>query len=366
MRNAVRMAAVAVIVLLAACGSSNPRTPSPSPSGAPVSGLCDATHRCLALVTIRGSDNVLVRDITDIAHAQTVGNLGAIATRGGFGEPALHFVSATQLSYPLGGSIVTVPLSGSPATPVAGTAGDATDIAWSPDGSAIVYTTNTTSGIDVHLLAAGADRIVGSTPGLGVGGCEAIASCTLPNWLDVSLAYSPDGRWFSFIAEGFGASFLRVWSADGKLVKSIDATNTTMSAWSGQSLYFRTNGVQVWRDGAIETFLPQVSWIKPSASPGGGKIVYTVRDTDGWAHVYLIDTATRHVQELKAQRTGAVFLTARYIWYQGERACVAADNCGPQPPFHPTNGKNYIYDLQDGTETESAITGVYDVWPHAA
>ena len=61
-----------------------------------------------------------------------------------------------------------------------------------------------------------------------------------------------------------------------------------------------------------------------------------------------------------------MFLTSRYIWYEGERACVAADVCGSAPGGHPLNGKTYIYDLQTGTETESIITGVADVWPHAA
>jgi hypothetical protein len=44
---------------------------------------------------------------------------------------------------------------------------------------------------------------------------------------------------------------------------------------------------------------------------------------------------------------------------------VAADNCDPSFPVIAT-GKTYVYDLQDGTETESIITSVSDVWPHAA
>jgi hypothetical protein len=49
----------------------------------------------------------------------------------------------------------------------------------------------------------------------------------------------------------------------------------------------------------------------------------------------------------------------------GERACVAADHCLAGYPAIASE-KTYIYDLQDGTEAESVITGVYDVWPHAA
>jgi hypothetical protein len=140
-----------------------------------------------------------------------------------------------------------------------------------------------------------------------------------------------------------------------------------MSVWSGASLYFRDlKGVEVWRDGVVSPFLPGVAWIKPRASSAAGQIVYTARDSNGWGHIYVVDTTTGKVRELKSARTDAVFLTSRYIWYQGERACVASDVCGAPPPFHPLNGKTYIYDLQTGTETESVITSVSDVWPHPA
>ena len=95
-------------------------------------------------------------------------------------------------------------------------------------------------------------------------------------------------------------------------------------------------------------------------------MVYTIRDSHGWGHIRVVDTTTGKVRELKADRTDAVFLTSRFIWYQGERACTAAEDCGLHPPFHPLSGKAYIYDLQTGTESESIITGVADVWPHAA
>lgn len=384
------MAAVAVITALAACGGSG-QTPvarvtptlvtspspevsaSPTPTATPVTGLCDAGHHCLALVTLRGSDNLVVRDITDLNHPRTVSSLGALAISGAFGETTIHFVSGTELSYPLNGGIVTVPLSGSPTSPVAGAAKDAGDPAWSPDGTEVVYMTQSGSidagneRIDIHLLRSGADRVVGTVPSLGVGGCETIESCTVPNWLDTRLAFSPDGKWFSYVAQGFGSTALYVWSSDGSLLKSDTEHVATMSAWSAESLYFRFDGgVTAWHDGATSTFLSGVAWIRPSASPAGGQVVYTVRGAGGWGHVYLADTSTGKVRELKAQRTDARFLTSRYVWYAGERACVAADICGPNPPFHPSNGKTYIYDLQTGTEYESIITNVYDVWPHAA
>jgi WD40 repeat protein len=380
MRKSTATRFLALIALLAAgCGpATNPvsqatSSPSQNATPTPARGQCDSTHRCLALVTLRGSDNLVVRDISDLDHPSTVANLGPVTAVGGYGEAVIQFVSATELTSLLNGGIVKMPLSGSPKTPVPGSAKDAAEPAWSPDGTSVAYTTQRGSyesgdvKLDVHLLSSGTDRIVGSTPGLGIGGCEYIASCTLPNWLDVRLAFSPDGQSFSFVAEGFGASFFRVWSSDGTLLKSIDTQSTTMSAWSSQTLYFRDGGgVEAWKAGANSTFLPGVAWIKPSASPAGGTVVYTVRDAAGWGHIYLVDTSTGQTHELKAQRTDAVFLTSRYVWYRGERACVEADQCGPNPPFHPGNGKTYIYDLQTGTEYESVITNVYDAWPHAA
>jgi hypothetical protein len=115
----------------------------------------------------------------------------------------------------------------------------------------------------------------------------------------------------------------------------------------------------------VSSFLPGVAWIKPQGSPAGGQIVYAVRDSAGWAHTQVVDTITGKTREIKIARAQPVYLTSRYIWYQGERECAPSDGCGPNPPFHPLSGKTYIYDLQAGTETESIITSVADVWPHA-
>jgi len=339
------LAATALVTV--ACGSIS-ATP-PSASGPAI--------RNLALVTLSGSNDIVVRDITDIDHPMTVSTLGQISMP--------MFVSGTELSYLDGSGLVRTPLSGSPKTVVSS---QITGVfAWSPDGSAVVYATQSNSGTGLHQLNAGEDRLLGSTPGEGIGGCESIEGCAIANSLDFRLSYSPDGTSISLVSSGFGVSAFRLWSSDGKLVKTSDSQGETMSAWSGKSLYFRdSSGVKVWRDGTVSSFLPGVAWIKPKASPGGGQIVYSARDSDGWAHTYVVDTTTRNVREIKVGRSGAVFLTSRYIWYQGERACAPADGCGLQPPFHPLSGKTYIYDLQNGIETESDITAVFDVWPHPA
>ena len=323
------------------------------------------SSRNLALVTLRGSNNIIVRDITDIAHPTTVNTLGTIQ------QP--QFVSATVLTYidhqegVDQENLVRVPLVESPAISVARGCQGISAFAWSPDGSTVVYVTPTNSRADVHQLSSTGDRVIGSMPSGGVGGCETYESCTLPNWMDFQLHFSPDGTLISLVIKTFSGTVFRIWSADGKSLEMDDSYGATMSAWSGKALYLRdAKGVSVWRNKSISTFLAGIAWIKPSASPGGGMIVYSVRDSAGWAHTYVVDTATGRARELNKARTSAVFLTSRYIWYEGERDCQPEDHCGASPAIHPLSGKTYIYDLQDGTETESIITGVADVWPHPA
>lgn len=374
MKTTAQIRALVVIAVLAtACGSgpapaaniSPASTPIPTPTAIaipPQPGLCQApSNPCLALVTLRGSDSYVVRDLTDINHPKTVSNLGAIYGPG--------FVSATELSYADDASLFRMPLSGSPKTLVVKPGGGGE---WNPDGSAVVYETASTTDIDtgkitVHQFTGGHDQVLGTTPLGGEGDCQTIAGCSLPNWMDSRLSFSPDGTLIAMVVDGFGMSVFRVWTSDGTLLTSNDSKSFTMTAWSGQSLYFDgRNGVESWRNGATSTFLAKAYWVKPSASPAGGQIVYTMRDSHGWGHIRIVDTATGKVRELKADRTDAVFLTSRFIWYRGERACTAAEYCGSDPATHPLSGKTYIYDLQTGTETESIITSVSDVWPHAA
>jgi hypothetical protein len=303
----------------------------------------------------------VVRDLTDINHPTTVSSLEAVS------QPV--FVSETDISFEDEFGLERSPLAGSPKTSIANPGGGL--FTWSPDGSTYIYVTlDTSTTATVHQVSSGREQVLGSIstgPNGGVSGCETIAGCEIGNSLDFRLSYSPDGGLISLVINSFGASNFRIWSSDGKLLRSSDSQGLTMSVWSGPSLYFRdANGVEMWREGLVSPFLPSVQWITPKGSPGGGQIVYTARDSAGWGHVYLVDTATKQVRELRSARSNAVFLTSRYIWYEGERACVAADACGTHPPFHPLSGKTYMYDLQTGIETQSSITSVADVWPHPA
>ncbi len=330
--------------LIAACGPSVPpagqaTSPSPSvltsPAHAP--GACDTAHPCLALVTVRGSNNIVVRDITDINHPKTMGTLPGP-------NQIPRFVSATEMSDVDDASLYRMPLSGSPKT--------------------VVVKAAVVTGDGLHLTTAGQDvKFGGPLPVSGPYGCEGQEACA-DSW-DSRLAFSPDDAYVSMLVLSGPVAGFKLWTSDGKLLASPATQGPTMSVWSGHSLYFRDNGgVEVWRDGATSRFLAGVQWVRPKASPAGGLIVYEARDRTDLAHVYVVDTVSNKVKELKAGRSEPVFLTSRYVWYAGERLCTPTDQCAVTSTT-PT-GKTYIYDLQTGTEYSSIITGVYDVWPHAA
>jgi hypothetical protein len=344
--------------------ASGSRQRCPAVQPAPQFLASAPSNRNLVLVTLRGGSDVVVRDITDINHATTIGGLS---------NPShLHFVSGTEWSY-LGGNqdvIYRAPFSGSPSTVVATGCNNVFDFAWSPDGTAAAYVTDTDAGGELHLVNGGQNRVVSTMPGLPITGCVACADS-----VDLRLLYSPDGAFISLV-QSWGGPLLRLWTSDGRVIESIDSGSVqggqppSMSAWSASRLYYRdSSGVRVWDHGTVTTLLPGVQWIRPRASPAGGEIVYGARDANGTVHVYLLDTAIHEVRELAKSRSEPAFLTSRYIWYQGERHCLSSDPypCNVSPSYSTTTtGITYIYDLQTGTEAESIITAVFDVWPHPA
>jgi hypothetical protein len=310
------------------------------------------SSRNLALVTLRGSQGFVVRDITDINHATTVGVVDA---------PSMpRFVSATDVSYvDQNGNLVRFAYGGSTRALVAACAGL---FDWSRDGTTVAYMSPSDSVMMLHQLSAGRDRTLDTVPGLpSVFGCE---SQTCADAWDFRLSYSPDGAHISLglsVAGVFG-----IWTVDGTRERIDLHTSETMTAWSGDSLYFRDNiGVERWRNGTQSLMLSGVAWIRPKASPGGGQIVYVARQL-GEPDVFLLDTASGSARMVAKLRSEPTFLTSRYLWYQGERLCVSGDPypCGDVSTI--LTGKSYIYDLQTGTEAESIITRVWDVWPHPA
>jgi hypothetical protein len=219
----------------------------------------------------------------------------------------------------------------------------------------------------LHILSGGQDRIADpSVPALRGGmGCESRSGCG-ETW-DVRMLYAPNGAYISLnYVPGIGV--FRIWTSDGKVLKSLDSGSATMSVWSGNALYWRDDkGVQKWQAGQQSLLLPGVAWVRPHASPAGGLIVYGTRDAGGGvAHVFLLDTTSGKARELKSSRSEPAFLNAHLIWYKEERPCRSGDGwpCGTESTV--ASGKTLIYDMQDNTETESVIEYVFDVWPHAA
>jgi len=397
-----RVAAFAsVLLVIAACGSPNASgqashssapqvvaSASPSPSGTnpspqalttpgPLALTCTsqlAPIAELALVTLRNSADIAVRDISNLSKPVTRCLIKTcVQSCITFGPSFLRFVNSTHISYLVQAAdgstsaLYLVDLQTRKTSLVLGAQASQgmVDYAWSPDGNSLVYAAGTDKALVVHQLTAGRDRVLGSVAPIPAVGCE--VACPQANIWDVRLLYSPDGSRISLVY-GIVHSVFRVWSSDGTLLKAIDtqAQAQSMSVWAGSGLYFEdSKGVEVWRAGVTSTFLPGIGWIRPRDSSSGGSIVYASRDNSGVAHTYVVDATSSHVRELEAGRSEPVFLTFGSVWYQGERACVAADNCQSGQVVVST-GKTYIYDLQSGTETESVIASVADVWPHGA
>jgi hypothetical protein len=215
---------------------------------------------------------------------------------------------------------------------------------------------------NLHLVVGGRDAVVDSMPALSIGvGCES-RGCG-DTW-DISLLYSPSGAYISFVQQ-LPVSVFRIWTSDGKRLMSLDGSPTTMPVWSGNALYWRdAKGVEIWRNGLQSLLLPGVTWVRPHASPGGGEIVYETREPGySAAHIFVLDTAKGTVREIARSRSEPAFLTSRYVWFEGERPCPSAGSC--VAPTEAT-GVTYIRDLQTGTEYQSIISTVWDVWPHPA
>jgi hypothetical protein len=310
------------------------------------------------LVSLRGSAQYVVRDVTDIHHPTSV------ATFTSPGPPL--FAGGAAVSYVRGPTLLRMSWPGLPATVVEPPHGlYFNSYAWSPDGATVAYVTNAGSVAQLRLSSGGTDRAIASIPALlPTHGCP-YQECA--DRADIRLLFSPDGTAISFV-QNYGGPSLYVWTLAGGVLRKEVSESDMMSVWSGSALYFRDDaGVERWQSGVKLLLLPGVAWIRPTASPVGGQIVYEVRDVVGVAHIRILDTSTGTTREIMKSRSEPAFLSPHLIWYRGERPCVQGDlpPCGGGVTVIDT-GKTYIYDLQDGAETLSVITHVYDIWPHAA
>jgi dipeptidyl aminopeptidase/acylaminoacyl peptidase len=322
----------------------------------------------LALVTLRGVQGIVVRDVTDIQHP---------VTRCGFsGGAYFRFISSTRVSYivtssgDLGasGALYLVDLGSSTTSLVRSweAGGYASWVyAWSPDGQKLTYLSSDTAGVKWHLLSAAGDKTLaslGTVPGRGV---------NLDND-DAVVGFSADGQYVA-VEETFTAQkgattgtppIQIVRLSDLKQVYS--RPDGTMGAWaaSGARFYFRTSaGVMVWDPtGKVQTVQASLQWIRPWPSADGSHITFSSLNAQGNHVVGIIDTTGGSIAQASSEpRVNPGFLTTTLIWYAGEVLCTTTTPCGFGGPA--LTGKTYVFDIA-GVENGSVDTAFYDSWPH--
>jgi hypothetical protein len=233
--------------------------------------------------------------------------------------------------------------------------------AWSQDRGFLAYVASDSSGVNVHILSGGGDRVVatlGPVPGRGFN----------PNDDDAYLAFSPDGAYVAFVQTltSSGDQLQVRRTIDGSVAFSL--ARGTMATWgsTGSRLYFRQPGstqVQAWDStaGVSQAFGQPLMWIRPRAAAGSDTtLAFTVRDSAGMPHVWLYSHDGRSGGQLPNVRSSPAWLTSTTFFYVEEAAC--GSNCGIGPAWQP-DGKTFTFDSASQTETASKIAQVFGVWP---
>jgi dipeptidyl aminopeptidase/acylaminoacyl peptidase len=319
----------------------------------------------LALVTLRGVQGVVVRDVTDIGHP---------VTRCGFsGGSNFRFITETRVSY-----IVTSSGLGSPgALYMVDLQTQTTSLvrkwasggygswvyAWSPDGRALTYLDSTPTGVLWHMLSAAGD--VTLSPTLGT----TVARGISPDNDDAWVGFSADGQYVA-VEETFtagGQPGLQIHRY-GNTAITYSRRDATMATWgaTGARLYFRSSvGVQVWETtGKVQSVAAGLIWIHPWPSADGNHIAYTTLNAQGNHQVGIMDTSAANVTQASNEpRSNPGFLTPTLVWYAGEVLCTTTTPCGFGGPG--LTGQTYVYDIA-GVESGSIDTAFYDSWPHVS
>ena len=353
---------------------SSPAFPSPSPGGrtppAPLAVTCP--YRVprvanLALLTLRGTAGVIVRDISDLSNP-----LSRCVVHGGTGANFFRFMDWSHISYIVtsadgSGALYLTDLLTRKSSLVRAWTDEASMYwlyAWSPDARTLSYVSSNSTGVEWHVLSAAGDVTLsrfGPIPGRGIN----------PDSDDAMTGFSADGQYVA-LEHTFGgagataAPFQIVRLSDHKVVYS--RKDGSMAAWAGAGarLYFRTlAGVESWDPKAgVQVVVPGLAWIHPWSSADGLRIVYNAADGTGNHHVGYLRLADRPLagNVLSFQpRTGAAFLNSTLVWYGEESACSKVA-CGIGGP--PLTGRTFLRDLVTGTERVSIDTAIFDSWPH--
>lgn len=320
-----------------------------------------------ALIKLNGSTNPILADVTDPRAPRTLCSISGPSVQN------LQLVTQTMISWfatqgapdRAGTSVISTMdfVTGTSLVAATWSGGGFLDglHAWSPDRGFLAYVASDASGVNLHMLSGGGDRVIaglGSVPGRGFN----------PNEDDAYLAFSPDGAYVAFV-QSFTSSGDQLQvrrTIDGSLAFSL--AKGTMATWGSTDsrLYYRMPGsglVQVWDSvkGVSQAFGQSLSWIRPRAAAGATTtLAFTVRDSSGTPHTWLYANDGRSGGQLPNVRSSPAWLTATAFFYVEEAAC--GSNCGAGPAWQP-DGKTFTFDTATQTETASKIAQVYGAWP---
>jgi len=332
----------------------------------------------LALVTLRNSPEVVVRDISDISTPVTRCSFKTcLQYCQTFGPTVMRFVNATRISYIVNdgqghGAMYLADLQ-TRTTKLIRTWSDDDGsyywvYAWSPDGNTLTYLSST----DWRVRSAAGDLSLGR---LG----------TMPGYnfnVDSDsemVGFSADGQYVALDQSVMpqqnpyrpASLFQVVRLSDHKLVYS--RTDGAMATWAANSarLYFRTSsGIQAWDPSSgVQVVAPGLAWINPWPSADGKTIVYSTVDAKGNHfpnYLRLTDQPVTLVQLSVLPQAGAGFLKSTLVWYAGEQVCGPTVQCGYNETNlngPPPTGLTYIHDLATGTVSTSIIATFIDSWP---
>ncbi|MEA2669117.1 MAG: hypothetical protein QOJ33_2051 [Chloroflexota bacterium] len=342
-----------------------PASPVPIPSWAVMKATCTGQSAAReAILVMKAAPAVKVlADVTDPLHPKTICKLSGGWSPVLVTDSEISWAASEHRPGTAGASVIATldVFSGTASVVATWQGGGYLDglHAWSPHRDLLAYLVSDTSGVDLHLLSGGGDRVVASlgvVPGRGVSVTED----------DAFLQFSPDGAFFALEQTFASGSKLQIRRAtNGALAYS--QASATMATWgsTGSKLYFRHQGsgtIYAWDSvaGLTQPIGQSLLWVKPQADAGDDYLAFTVRDATGAPHVWLYGHGGRSGTQLPNVRSSPQFLTASQVFYISETPCGV--NCGPGPATLP-DGKTFIYDISHQLEVASTIMTVYTTWP---
>jgi hypothetical protein len=343
-----------------------PASPVPIPSWAVMKATCTGQSSAReAILVMKAAPAVKVlADVTDPLHPKTICKLSGGWSPVLVTDSEISWAASEHRPGTAGASVIATldVFSGTASVVATWQGGGYLDglHAWSPHRDLLAYLVSDISGVDLHLLSGGGDRVVaslGAVPGRGVSVTED----------DAFLQFSPDGAFFALEQTFASGSKLQIRRAtNGALAYS--QASATMATWgsTGSKLYFRHQGsgtIYAWDSvaGPTQPIGQSLLWTKPQADAGDDYLAFTVRDATGAPHVWLYGHGGRSGTQLPNVRSSPQFLTASQVFYISETPCGV--NCGPGPATIP-DGKTFIYDISHQLEVASTIMTVYATWPH--